>query len=130
MSEPGAQPDGRIASLGGTGGKLILYPDRVRLLRHGPWFTTINLFFHLEREIETTILLRGLTGVHLVQSLLLVQFLRLSYAGCPDPTGHYLRDAFAENAFMAGVFDNRPLLALHRQIVDAARAQSAPLGAG
>ena len=117
-----AANDGRLAALGGPGGQLILYPDRLRLLRHGPWFTALNLVFHLEREIETTILLRRLTGVHLVRSLLLVQFLRVTYAGCPAPSGHYLRDAFAENAFLASFTDNRPLLAFHGVLVAAARA--------
>ena len=114
--------DGRLAALSGPGGQLILYPDRLRLLRHGPWFTALNLVFHLEREMETTILLRRLTGVHLVRSLLLVQFLRVTYAGCPAPRGHYLRDAFAENAFLAGIADNRPLVAFHAAVVDATRA--------
>jgi hypothetical protein len=114
--------DGRLAALSGPGGHLILYPDRLRVLRHGPWFTALNFVFHLEREIETTILLRSLTGVHLVRSLLLVQFLRFTYAGCPAPSGHYLRDAFAENAFLASFTDNRPLVAFHGTVVAAARA--------
>ncbi|RYJ03330.1 MAG: hypothetical protein EON47_04465 [Acetobacteraceae bacterium] len=113
--------DGRLAALSGPGGQLILYPDRLRVLRHGPWFTALNLVFHLEREIETTILLHRLTGVHLVQSLLLVQFLRFTYAGCPAPSGHYLRDAFAENAFLASFIDNRPLVAFQAAIIIAAR---------
>jgi len=109
------------------GGHLVLYPDRVRMLRHGPWFTAVNLVSHLEREMETTILLRGLVGVHLVRSLLLVQFLRFTYAGAPAPTGHYLRDAFAENAFMLSLTDSRPLLAMKSRIVEAARTLGSPL---
>jgi hypothetical protein len=115
-------PDGPIAVLHGIGGHFLLYADRITMLRHGPWFTAVNLLSHLEREIETTILLRQLVGVHLVRSLLLVQFLRLTYAGCPNPTGHYLRDAFQENAFMFSLTDNRPLLALKQRIVDVARS--------
>jgi hypothetical protein len=45
-----------------------------------------------------------------------VQFLRFTYAGCPAPTGHYLRDAFAENAFMLSLRDNRPLLGFMRRV--------------
>ncbi|NKE44817.1 hypothetical protein HB662_08510 [Roseomonas frigidaquae] len=116
--EPGAAPP--IARLHGMGGHLLLYPDRIRLLRHGPWFTAVNLLTHLEREMETTILLRDLVAVHMVRSLLLVQFLRLTYAGCPPPTGHYLRDAFAENAFLYSLADNRPLLAMQHHISNAA----------
>ncbi|WP_431285192.1 hypothetical protein ACQW02_10505 [Humitalea sp. 24SJ18S-53] len=111
---------GLLAQIHGPGGCLMLYPDRLHMVRHGPWFTAINLVFHLEREMETTILLRRLTGVHVVRSLLLVQFLRFTYAGCPHPSGHYLRDAFAENAFLASFVDNRPLLALQHAVTAAA----------
>ncbi|WP_439596678.1 hypothetical protein [Falsiroseomonas sp.] len=108
-----------LARLHGMGGHLLLYPDRIRLLRHGPWFTAMNLLAHLEREMESTILLRDLVAVHMVRSLLLVQFLRLTYAGCPAPTGHYLRDAFAENAFLFSLADNRPLLEMQHRITAA-----------
>lgn len=114
-----------LASLHGMGGHLLLFPDRIRVMRHGPWFTAINLLSHLEREIETTIMLRDIVAVHLVRSLLLVQFLRLTYAGCPAPSGHYLRDAFAENAFMFSLSDNRPLLHMKQKIVEAARLPAA-----
>jgi hypothetical protein len=122
-----ARQDAPLASLHGMGGHLLLYPDRVTMVRHGPWFTVVNLLSHVEREIETTILLDQLVGVHLVQSLLLVQFLRLTYPGAPALTGRYLRDAFAENAFMYSLSDNRPLLAMKARIVEAARLRGAPL---
>lgn len=121
MSADEARSEAPIAALHGMGGQLLLYPDRIRVLRHGPWFTAVNLLSHLEREIETTVLLRDVVAVHLVRSLLLVQFLRLTYAGCPLPSGHYLRDAFAENAFLYSLADNRPLLAMKQRIVEAAR---------
>jgi hypothetical protein len=117
----------RLAALNGMGGRLLLYRDCIRIVRHGPWFTAVNLLHHVEREIETTILLDRLVAVHLVRSLLLVQFLRFTYAGAPVPTGHYLRDAFAENAFLFSLVDNRPLLAMKARIVDAARARDAML---
>ena len=63
----------------------------------------------------------------MVRSLLLVQFLRFTYAGAPAPTGHYLHDAFAENAFMLSFIDNRPLLALQARIVDVARVAGATI---
>jgi hypothetical protein len=116
-----------LASLHGMGGHLLLYPDRIRLLRHGPWFTAVNLLSHMEREMDSSILLRGLTAVHLVRSLLLVQFIRFTYAGAPPPTGHYLRDAFAENAFLFSLADNRPLVALQARIVAQARQAGAAL---
>jgi hypothetical protein len=111
-----------LAALRGLGGHLVLRPDRIDIERHGVFFSLLNLGYHLEREIGTTIFLRELVGVHLVRSFTFVQFLRFTYAGCPMPTGHYLRDAFAENAYMLSLRDNRPLLAFMRRINDAVAA--------
>ena len=110
-----------LASLRGLGGLLVLRPDRIEIERQGMFFSLLNLGYHVEREIGSTFYLHELVGVHLVRSFTFVQFLRLTYAGCPVPTGHYLRDAFAENAFMLSLRDNRPLLAFMRRI-DAAVA--------
>ena len=122
---PGPEHDA-VSMLRGVGGTLILYPDRVRIVRQGFWFTAANLLFHLEREMDTVISLHNLVGVHFVRSLLAVQFMRLTYPGCPAPTGQYLRDAFAENAFMYSLTDNRPLLAYMHQIARAAAAVAPP----
>ena len=113
---------GVLAALEGLGGHITLWPDRVEIERHGMLFSLLNLGYHLEREIASTFYLRELVGVHLVRSFTLVQFLRFTYAGCPAPTGHYLRDAFAENAFMLSLRDNRPLLGFMRCINDAMAA--------
>ena len=105
-----------LAALRGIGGSLVLRPDRIEIERHGALFSLVNVFYHVEREIRTTIFLRDLTGAHLVRSLTIVQFLRFTYAGCPPSGGRYLLDAFAENAFMLSLYDNRPLLGFLRQI--------------
>jgi hypothetical protein len=118
---------GPVAALEGLGGHIILWPDRIEIERHGMLFSLLNLGYHLEREIASTFYLRELVGVHLVRSFTLVQFLRFTYAGCPTPTGHYLRDAFAENAFMLSLRDNRPLLGFMRSINEA-MAASPPRG--
>jgi len=122
MAHPGRS---HIAELHGIGGRLTLHRDRIVLERRGVLFNTVNLAFHLEREMETEILLRELGAIHFVRSLLLVQFLRFTYAGCPSPTGHYLRDAFAENAYLFSLSDNRPLTGLMHKIAHAAAAVGA-----
>lgn len=124
------EAEGCVGALSGVGGSLLLYPDRVRILRQGLWFTAANLVFHVEREMETVISLRELVGVHFVRSLMLVQFLRLTYPGCPAPSGHYLRDAFAENAFMYSLTDNRPLLGFMHAIARAAARAGQPAEGG
>lgn len=123
LPDAGPEP---VSALRGVGGTLMLYPDRVRIVRQGFWFTTANLLFHVEREMDTVISLHELVGVHFVRSLMAVQFMRLTYPGCPAPSGHYLRDAFAENAFMYSLTDNRPLLAYMHQIARAAAAVAPP----
>jgi hypothetical protein len=112
--------EGCVRTLRGIGGALMLYEDRIRILREGSWFTAANLLFHMEREMDTVIALRELVGVHFVRSLMLVQFMRLTYPGCPAPTGRYLHDAFAENAFIYSLVDNRPLLDFMHEISRAA----------
>jgi hypothetical protein len=109
----------------GIGGKVTLLSDRIIIERRGTLFSLVNFLYHVEREIRTTIFLRDLVGAHLVQSIMLVQFLRFTYAGCPIPDGHYLKDAFSENAFMLSLFDNRPLLEFLLQIEGAVSALSA-----
>jgi hypothetical protein len=121
---------GVIAALQGLGGHITLWSDRVEIERHGMFFSLLNLGYHLEREIASTIYLRELVGVHLVRSFTFVQFLRFTYAGCPAPTGHYLRDAFAENAFMLSLRDNRPLFGFMRCVNDAMAALPSHVGAG
>ena len=32
-----------LASLHGMGGHLMLFGDRITMVRHGPWFTAVNL---------------------------------------------------------------------------------------
>jgi hypothetical protein len=116
-----------LAALHGLGGMLVLRSDRIEIERHGVLFSLLNLGFHVEREIGSTIYLKELVAVHLVRSFTFVQFLRFTYAGCPPATGHYLRDAFAENAFMFSLRDNRPLIGFMRRI-DAAVAALLPGG--
>ncbi|MBP0467004.1 hypothetical protein J5Y09_23955 [Roseomonas sp. PWR1] len=118
-SGPPARRSPCLAALHGMGGHLMLYADCIRILRHGPWFTAVTLVSHVERELETTIRLDQISAVHLVRTAGLIQFLRFSYAGAPAATGHGLRDAFAENAFMLGLGDNRPLMRMKARIVDA-----------
>jgi hypothetical protein len=122
--------DGCVRCLRGIGGVLMLYADRVRILREGSWFTAANLLFHMEREMDTVITLRELVGVHFVRSLMLVQFMRLTYPGCPASTGRYLHDAFAENAFIYSLVDNRPLLDFMHEISRTASAIGQAPGAG
>lgn len=118
MTQPGA--GAQLAVLRGIGGELLLFQDRLIIRRRGVLFNAANILLHSEREIETVILLRELVGVHLIHSYLLLQFLRLTYPGGPQPSGRYHRDAFAENAFLYSLSDNRPLVGMMHRISQAA----------
>jgi hypothetical protein len=91
----------------GIGGQLRLYADRIEIHRAGYLLTIIDLILHIEREIETTIFLEDLAAAHVIRSLFLVEYVRFSYPGSPQPSGSYLRDAFSENALMLRWTDNR-----------------------
>lgn len=91
----------------GIGGRIVLFRDRIEIHRSGFLVSLIDMLLHVEREIETTIFLEDLAAAHVIRSLLMVEYLRFSYPGSPQPTGRYLRDAFAENALMLRWTDNR-----------------------
>ncbi len=96
----------------GIGGDIRLFSDRIEIHRSGLLLNILDILLHVEREIETTIFLEDLAAAHIVRSLLLVEYVRFSYPGSPQPTGRYFRDAFAENALMLRWTDNRDLRSL------------------
>ena len=100
-------PPERIAY--GIGGDIRLFSDRIEIHRSGLLLSILDMLLHVEREIETTIFLEDMAAAHIVRSLFLVEYVRFSYPGSPQPTGRYFRDAFAENALMLRWTDNRDL---------------------
>lgn len=110
----------------GIGGQIRLYKDRIEIHRAGFFVSMLDMLMHVEREIETTIFLEDLAAAHVVRSLLLVEYVRFSYPGSPQPTGRYLRDAFAENALMLRWTDNRDIGHLIRRMNELRALRDSP----
>ncbi len=110
----------------GIGGNIRLFSDRIEIHRSGLLLNILDMLLHVEREIETTIFLEDLAAAHIVRSLLLVEYVRFSYPGSPQPTGRYFRDAFAENALMLRWTDNRDLRSLIHRMNELRALRDAP----
>lgn len=118
--------DGRLTAFSGPGRHLRLCPGRLWVLRHGPWFTALNPILHPGAGDRDHHPAGQPDRRHLVQSLMLVRSLRLNYAGCPAPNGHYLCHAFAEKAFLVSFTDSRPLVTFQGAVVMAVRRRCTP----
>lgn len=100
----------------GLGGRLTLTPTHVEIQHFGLLHVLFEfLTFHTPR-LNVRISRREITAVEVVCPVFLPDYLVISYAGAPDTRGGYLRRAFASNALMMNVIDNRDLLAIIQRI--------------
>jgi len=113
---PAAQSSGRRAVPGsepllfvavGIGGRIELTAEQIRLVKGGVFGHAVELLWLGYGVIEKAIPVRTISAVEIVKPLLLPDFIRFSYPGSPRQTGHYTRDALAENALLMSWFDNR-----------------------
>ena len=98
-----------IARMRGFAGRTELYDDRVRMVRDGVAAAMAEILNTFRAEAETVIRMDLITGFEVFRPLILPPLLVLHYAGSRPLSGHYWRDAFAENVHMAGFFDQRDL---------------------
>ncbi|MEQ8396926.1 hypothetical protein [Thalassobaculum sp.] len=103
------QNDPVIARMRGFAGRTELYEDRVRMVRDGVAAAMAEVLHTFRAEAETTIRMDLITGFEVFRPMVLPPLLVLHYAGSRPLTGHYWRDAFAENVHMAGFLDQRDL---------------------
>lgn len=103
------QNDPMIARMSGFAGRTELYEDRVRMVRDGVAAAMAEVLHTFRAEAETTIRMDLITGFEVFRPMVLPPLLVLHYAGSRPLTGHYWRDAFAENVHMAGFLDQRDL---------------------
>ncbi|EDP66081.1 hypothetical protein BAL199_24079 [alpha proteobacterium BAL199] len=103
------QNDPVIARMSGFAGRTELYEDRVRMVRDGVAAAMAEILHTFRAEAETTIRMDLITGFEVFRPMILPPLLVLHYAGSRPLTGHYWRDAFAENVHMAGFLDQRDL---------------------
>jgi hypothetical protein len=97
----------------GLGGRLILYRDKVVIKRTGVLHVLMDLLRPHMPRVDTTIFLHQITSINIVRPMLLIEFLRITYAGEDAAViTNYWGSAFAHNTVLMNLFDNRPFFAL------------------
>lgn len=101
-----ARDDGTLVA-SGLGGRLELTDGELRIVKGGVLGHVVEMLWLAHGVAEKSIPLSHVTSVEIVRPMMLPDFFRVSYAGSPPQTGHYLDDALAENALVMNVVDNR-----------------------
>jgi hypothetical protein len=100
-------PSHAILEAHGWGGLIRLYPDRIEIRRIGFLHIVMDLLpLHIPR-VDSTIFLDTITAIEVVRPLMLLEYVRFSYAGNPGGHGGYWGSAFSDNAVMMNLLDNR-----------------------
>lgn len=91
----------------GWGGLIALYPDRVEIRRVGFLHIVMDVLpLHIPR-VDSSIFLDTITAIEVIRPLTMIEFVRFNYAGDPGNHGGYWASAFADNAVMMNLLDNR-----------------------
>jgi hypothetical protein len=106
-----AAPDAMLVAHG-VGGRLELSRNQLRIVKGGTWGHLVEALHLGYGMMEKRIFLDQIAAVEIVKLILAPDFIRFSYNGSPVATGHYLDDAFAENALIMNPFDQRKFYAL------------------
>jgi hypothetical protein len=96
----------------GLGGRLELSRNQLRIIKGGTWGHFVEALHLGYGMMEKRIFLDQISAVEIVKLIIAPDFIRFSYNGSPPVTGHYLGDAFAENALIMNPFDQRKFYAL------------------
>lgn len=105
-----------LMTVTGMGGTVRLYADRLEISRHRVVQVFLEHLVHHQPQVDTIIYLDTITAVHVMRPLLFVEYIRFAFAGAPNPMGSYWGDAFADNAIIMNLFDNREFFALVARI--------------
>jgi hypothetical protein len=100
----------------GIGGRLEIGNGEIRIVKNTALGHVIDLLWFAYGVMEKRIPLSEVTSIEIIRPLILPDFFRVTYAGSPPQTGHYLRDALAENALMMNMFDNRGFYAIRDRV--------------
>lgn len=114
-----------LAHMRGFAGRTELYDDRVRMVRDGVAAAIAEILGTFRAEAETLIRLDRITACEIYRPLFLPPLLVLHYAGSQPLSGHYWRDAFAENVHMCGFLDQRDIERFAERLEEALRARGA-----
>ncbi|MCC7274941.1 MAG: hypothetical protein IT561_19905 [Alphaproteobacteria bacterium] len=113
----------------GWGGLVALYPDRISIRRIGFLHVVMDILpLHIPR-VDSVIFLDTVTAIEVVRPLLLIEVVRFTYAGGPQETaGGYWSAAFADNAVMMNLLDNRKFYRLIEAANVLRRSRAVPGG--
>jgi hypothetical protein len=121
-----ADPDS-IMVANGLGGSITLYRDRLVIARTGLLHVVMDAVFPHHPRVDTTIFLDDITAISIVRPMLMVEYVRFVFAGetPPDEEEGYWSAAFADNAVMMNLFDNRAFYTFVKK-VEELRARAVP----
>jgi hypothetical protein len=91
----------------GIFGHVELGNGEIRIVRHTALGHLVDLIWYAYGVQEKRIPLSAVSSIEIIRPLILPDIFRVTYAGGPPQSGHYFRDALAENALMMNMFDNR-----------------------
>jgi hypothetical protein len=100
----------------GIGGRLEFANGEIRIIKDNALGHLIDLVWSAYGVAEKRIPLSQVTSIEIVHPLILPDVFRVTYAGSPPLTGHYFRDALAENALMMNMLDNRTFYAVRDRV--------------
>ncbi len=100
----------------GMGGCIELFPGELRILRDGYVGFLADLFWVANGAFEKRIPFAQIAAIEIVRPMILPGYIRISYAGGPPQSGHYLEDALGENALIMNPFDHRAFYELQDRV--------------
>ena len=109
----------------GIGGRLELMDDRIRLIKDNVLGTVVNLLGLGYGNLIKTITNAEISTISIVRPLLFPDFIKFTYPGSPESTGRFLKDAFAENALIMNIDDNRRFYELKDRVDQLRRGTAA-----
>ena len=91
----------------GIGGHVEIANGEIRIVKDTVIGHLVDLVWFAYGVQEKRIPLSAVTSIEIIRPLILPDVFRVTYSGSPPQTGHYARDALAENALMMNMIDNR-----------------------
>lgn len=109
---------GPLFHVGGLGGHIDAFPDRLEIHRHGLLHMAFEILMLYEGSTETILPIRSITAINMIEPMVFPGYIRFSYDGAPDYSKDYWTDAMAPNTLLMGYFDHRPFLRLRDFVVE------------
>lgn len=103
-------------SASGIGCRLELNGNQLRIVKGGALGLIASIFGYEGGFAERTIRVSDISAIEIDSPLLMFKYMRFSYPGASQPSGHPIRDMLAENAVIMSLIDNRRLYALKYRI--------------